>query len=146
MYICWSSVVDLALSLQQLRLLLWHGFNPWPGIFHMPWRWPKKRKKKRKILFIITLPKSWKLVSSEMKISMKVIEKYKNKMKKNFNHKLEKLLFLKCAYYPEWSTDSILKIPEYSRNYNTVNQLYFNILKNEKNSHENFHKKMRKDS
>lgn len=81
-----------------------------------------------------------------MKISMKVIEKYKNKMKKNFNHKLEKLLFLKCAYCPEWSTDSILKIPEYSRNYNTVNKLYFNILKNEKNSQENFHKKMRKGS
>ena len=38
--ISWSSLVaqllkDLALS------LLWHGFNPWPGNFHMPWAGPK---------------------------------------------------------------------------------------------------------
>ena len=34
----WSSLMaqqvkDLALSLKQLRSLLWHGFNPWPGSF-----------------------------------------------------------------------------------------------------------------
>ena len=28
-------IKDLALSLQQLRSLLWHGFNPWPENFHM---------------------------------------------------------------------------------------------------------------
>ena len=28
---------DLALSLQQLGLLLWYGFGPWPRNFHMPW-------------------------------------------------------------------------------------------------------------
>ena len=22
--------------------LLWHGFDPWPGNFCMPWAWPKK--------------------------------------------------------------------------------------------------------
>ena len=27
---------DLVLS------LLWHGFNPWLGTFHMPWAWPKQ--------------------------------------------------------------------------------------------------------
>ena len=32
---------DPALTLQQLRLLLWHGFDLWPRNFHMPWVWPK---------------------------------------------------------------------------------------------------------
>ena len=27
---------DLALPLQQLGSLLWWGFDPWPGKFHMP--------------------------------------------------------------------------------------------------------------
>ena len=26
-----QQVKDLALSLQQLGSVLWHGFNPWPG-------------------------------------------------------------------------------------------------------------------
>ena len=30
-------VKDPALSLQQLRSLLWHGFDPWPGNFCMSW-------------------------------------------------------------------------------------------------------------
>ena len=34
-------VKDLALSLQQLRLLLWCGFDPWPGNFYMLQVWPK---------------------------------------------------------------------------------------------------------
>ena len=25
-------------------LLLWHGFDPWPGNFHMPWVWLKKKR------------------------------------------------------------------------------------------------------
>ena len=35
-------VKDLALSLQQLRLLLWHRFDPWPRNFDVPQVWPKK--------------------------------------------------------------------------------------------------------
>ena len=35
-------VKDPALSLQWLWLLLWHGFDPWPRNFHMPWAQPKK--------------------------------------------------------------------------------------------------------
>ena len=35
-------VKDLALSLLWLRLLLWHGFDPWPGNICMPQTWPKK--------------------------------------------------------------------------------------------------------
>ena len=35
-------VKDLVFSLQQLRLLLWNGFDLWPGNFHMQWAWPKK--------------------------------------------------------------------------------------------------------
>ena len=31
-------VKDPALSLQWLRLLLWHGFDPWPRNFHVPCR------------------------------------------------------------------------------------------------------------
>ena len=38
-----QQVKDLVLSLQQLGLLLWYRFDPWPGNFHMPWLWPKKR-------------------------------------------------------------------------------------------------------
>ena len=46
----WSSLVlwqdkDLALSLLWLRLLLWYGFDPWPGNVHMPWARPKKYRK-----------------------------------------------------------------------------------------------------
>ena len=37
-------VKDPMLSLQWLRSLLWHRFNPWPANFHMPWGWPKERK------------------------------------------------------------------------------------------------------
>jgi len=33
-------VKDLALSLQEVGLSLWHKFNPWPGNFHMPWACP----------------------------------------------------------------------------------------------------------
>ena len=34
-------VKDPALPLLWLRLLLWRGFDPWPGNFHMPWVRPK---------------------------------------------------------------------------------------------------------
>ena len=30
-------IKDAVLSLQQLRLLLWHKFYLWPGDFHTPW-------------------------------------------------------------------------------------------------------------
>ena len=36
---------DLVLSLQQLRSLLWHSFNTWPGNFHMPQEQPKTQAK-----------------------------------------------------------------------------------------------------
>ena len=32
-----QQVKDLVLSLQWLKLLLWLGFNPWPGNFHVLW-------------------------------------------------------------------------------------------------------------
>ena len=38
-------VKDLVLSLQQLRSLLWHGFDPWPRNFHMPGGEAKKNNK-----------------------------------------------------------------------------------------------------
>ena len=40
-------VKDPALSLQQLGSLLWHGFAPWPGNFHMLQMQPKKKQKKK---------------------------------------------------------------------------------------------------
>lgn len=40
-------VKDLVLSLKQLGSVLWHGFNPWPGNFHMTWVQPKIRNKVR---------------------------------------------------------------------------------------------------
>ena len=39
-----QQVKDLSLSLLWFRSLLWHGFSPWPGNFHMPWVWPKKEE------------------------------------------------------------------------------------------------------
>ena len=44
-------VKDPALSLQQLGLLLWREFDPWPGNFQMPQFRPRKeggREEKRK--------------------------------------------------------------------------------------------------
>ena len=38
-------VWDLAWSLQQLKLLLWHGFCPWPRNFRMPRAQPKNQTK-----------------------------------------------------------------------------------------------------
>ena len=35
-------VKDLALSLQQLGLLLWCGFDRWPRNFHMLQEWPER--------------------------------------------------------------------------------------------------------
>ena len=40
-------VKDQALSLQGLGSLLWQGFDPWLGNFHLPWAWSKKRKQRR---------------------------------------------------------------------------------------------------
>ena len=37
-------VKDPVLSLQWLRSLLWRGFDPWPGNFHLPKEQPKKKK------------------------------------------------------------------------------------------------------
>ena len=39
-----QQVKDLAFPLQDLRLLQWWGFNPWPRNFHMPWEQPKKKE------------------------------------------------------------------------------------------------------
>ena len=49
----WHSLVvqqvkDPMLSLQQLGLLLWHGFNPWPWNFHVLQAQPKNKLKKEK--------------------------------------------------------------------------------------------------
>ena len=42
-----QQIKDSALSLQQLRSLLWLRFNFWPGNFHMPWAWQKKKRKEK---------------------------------------------------------------------------------------------------
>ena len=41
-------VKDLVWLLQWLQLLLWHGFNPWRGNFHMSLGMPPPKKKKKK--------------------------------------------------------------------------------------------------
>ena len=41
-----QQVKDPALSQQQLGLLLWRRFDPWPRKFHMPQAWPKEKKGK----------------------------------------------------------------------------------------------------
>ena len=42
-----QQVKDSVLSLQQLGLLLWCGFDPWPGNSHVPQAQPKRKKKKK---------------------------------------------------------------------------------------------------
>ena len=46
-----QQVKDQALPLLQLLLLLWHGFDPWPENFHMPWQSQKINEKKFKMKF-----------------------------------------------------------------------------------------------
>ena len=54
-FLCGKRVKDPALSLQWLGSLLWHGFSPWPGNFHMVWARPKK-----KFLFLhLDKPQHW---------------------------------------------------------------------------------------
>ena len=43
-----QGVKDLVLLLLWHRLQLWHGFDPWPGNFHVLQVWVKKEKTKRK--------------------------------------------------------------------------------------------------
>ena len=43
-----QQVKDPALSLLGLGSLLWCGFHPWPGNFHMPWAQPKRTKERKK--------------------------------------------------------------------------------------------------
>ena len=38
-----QGIKDLVLSLRWLGLLLWHGFDPWPGNICMWWVWPEKK-------------------------------------------------------------------------------------------------------
>ena len=43
-----QQVEDPLLSLLRLGLLLWQGFDSWPGNSPMPWCGQKKKKKKKK--------------------------------------------------------------------------------------------------
>ena len=54
-----QQVKDPAMSLQQLRLLLWFGFDPWPGNFHMPWVQPKTNKQKKWSLILLPFNASY---------------------------------------------------------------------------------------
>ena len=49
-----QQVKDLVLSLQQLGLLLWYRFDPWPGNFHMPQVQPKKKKRTTPLFFFFS--------------------------------------------------------------------------------------------
>ena len=42
-------IMDLMLSLQQFGSLLWCGFDPWQGKFHMPRRCSQKKKRNNSI-------------------------------------------------------------------------------------------------
>ena len=48
--VLWHSGLGIhsVLSLQEFRLLLWRGFIPWPGSFHMLQAWPKQKRKRKK--------------------------------------------------------------------------------------------------
>ena len=51
-------VKNLALSLKQLRSLLWHGFNPWPGNYRRHGQ-KKKKKTQGKALEVLLLLWGW---------------------------------------------------------------------------------------
>ena len=72
-----QQVKDLAMSLQRLGSLPWRGLDPWPGNFHMPCIWPKKKKKRKEknkdlIITIILLKKSHKITLSELDLSLQI--------------------------------------------------------------------------
>ena len=48
-----QQVTDLVLLLQQLGLLLWQGFDHWPRNFHMPYVWPKKKKGRPELSYLM---------------------------------------------------------------------------------------------
>ena len=43
-----QQVKDPTLAWQGLKSLLWCGFDPWPGNFHMPHTAKKEKKKKKR--------------------------------------------------------------------------------------------------
>ena len=45
-----SGLNDLALPQPWHTLQLWLRFNPWPGNFHVPWVWPFKKEKVKKLI------------------------------------------------------------------------------------------------
>ena len=47
-----QQVKDLALSLQRLGSLPWHGFSPWPRNFHMAQEQPKQKYTKIYLLYV----------------------------------------------------------------------------------------------
>ena len=49
-----QQVKDLVLSLQQLGLLLWRGFDPWPRNFHILQEGERKKKKKKNVTLPLT--------------------------------------------------------------------------------------------
>ena len=79
-------VKNLALSLQRLRVLLWCGFDPWPGNFHMPRAWPKKREKKKKLCLCICVSQSVRSpeINDHDTMTLKVLFKRKSKASQGF--------------------------------------------------------------
>ena len=59
------------LSLQRLGLLLWQGFDSWPGNFHMLWAQPKIQK------FLKTFLKRKYLVGCYVPVSMIFLFSYR---------------------------------------------------------------------
>ena len=50
-----KKVKDLALSLQQLKSLMGHRFDPWPGNVHMLQVWPHRHTHNPKIIFSVKM-------------------------------------------------------------------------------------------
>ena len=71
-----KKIKDPALSLQQFGSLLWHGFNPWPGNFHMPWVWPKTNKQNEPMM-VDLLDKNLKTIIIKMLEELKYVTKAK---------------------------------------------------------------------
>ena len=57
------------LKIEHCHCCVWHGFDPWPGNFHMPWTWPERKSGKSMItdvcashFFLRKLKRFWGLV------------------------------------------------------------------------------------
>lgn len=79
-------VKDLALALQQLWLLLWHRFDPWPGNLHAVGMAKKEKKERMKCIKDLIWTFLWKFISESTFPIWLHPSLYGNAMGSNLSH------------------------------------------------------------